>query len=112
MRMSRARDSGERDHRNSLSVSGLPTRRYSAAAIPPRRTPPRPRASQAGGIAPPACCGAGRPPTPPANKPPAGAPPPPPAPPPPAMGPAVDRDLGRVGPALIDRVLDRVQQVV
>ena len=32
MRMSRARDSGERDHRNSLSVSGLPTRRYSAAA--------------------------------------------------------------------------------
>src|SRR5258708_11983946 len=33
MRMSRARDSGERDHRNSLSVSGLPTRRYSAAAI-------------------------------------------------------------------------------
>src|SRR5437763_15315482 len=33
MRMSRARDSGERDHRNSLSVSGLPTRLYSAAAI-------------------------------------------------------------------------------
>ena len=31
MRMSRARDSGDRDHRNSWSVSGFPTRlsRYS-----------------------------------------------------------------------------------
>jgi len=31
MRISRARDSGDRDHRNSWSVSGLPTRLYSCA---------------------------------------------------------------------------------
>src|SRR6266487_2491891 len=75
MRMSRARDSGERDHRNSLSVSGLPTRLYSAA----EHVRGERRAYQ-GRVA--------------------------------AVGPAVDRDLGRVGPPLIDRVLDRVQQVV
>src|ERR1700761_7726132 len=82
IRMSRARDSRDRDHRKTRSVSGLPTRLYSWAIIGVRRAGVAPGAAKLVG-------GKRRPDRPLV----------------PAVGAAVDGHMVPVGPALADDVV-------
>src|ERR1700722_17338521 len=102
MRMSRARDSGDRDHRNSLSVSGFPTRLYSCALA----------GAQYGGIVSSSVCRFDGPTISTAQRNTAGVDAAPPSPRAAPVEAAVDRDPVPVGPALLHHVPDRVDQVV